>query len=263
MKIDNVIEIMEAIAPPELKESYDNVGLMVGDRNSEVTKILVALDCTLEVVEEAKAVGAELIISHHPLLFRKPSTITTDTLLGKKIIQLIKNNIALYSSHTNWDSVKDGINDTFVEYLGFGEGEIMSKNPLNESAGIGRIVKLSKAITLSQVIEQVKERLKLNTVRFAGYLNKTIRTIAFVNGSGQDFMEAAQRSGADLIITGDTTYHFVSDYSEMGLAIMDVGHFNSEWPIVVKLAEKIKDTMENDGVQVVISEKVRDPYCYF
>lgn len=263
MKIDKLINIMETIAPPHLKESYDNVGLMVGDREADVTKILVALDCTLEVVEEARELGAELILSHHPLLFRKPSTITTDTLLGKKIIELIKNDIALYSSHTNWDSVKDGINDEFVAYLGFGEGEIMAKNPVESTAGIGRMVKLDKEMTLSQVMETVKEKLQLTSIRFAGDLNKTIKSIAFINGSGQDFMDMAVKRGADLIITGDTTYHFVSDYSEMGLCIMDVGHFNSEWPIVVKLSEEIKKELEGDGVEVVISKRVRDPYNFY
>lgn len=263
MKIDKLIKIMETIAPPNLKESYDNVGLMVGDREADVAKILVALDCTLEVIEEAKALGADLILSHHPLLFRKPSTITTDTLLGRKIIELIKNDIALYSSHTNWDSVSAGINDEFVAYLGFGKGEIMAKNPVEPTAGIGRMVNLDKKMTLSEVIETVKEKLELNTIRFSGDLNKTIKSIAFVNGSGQDFMDMAAKRGADLIITGDTTYHFVSDYSEMGLCIMDVGHFNSEWPIVVNLSEKVKAQVEAEGVEVVISEKVRDPYCYF
>lgn len=260
MKIDKFIKIMETIAPPHLKESYDNVGLMVGDRQGQVTKILVALDCTLEVIEEAKTVGADLILSHHPLLFRKPSTITTDTILGRKIIELIKNDIALYSSHTNWDSVKAGINDEFVAYLGFGEGEIMAQNPLDPTAGIGRLVKLDKTVILSEVIDMVKGKLQLSAVRFAGDLNKEIKSIAFVNGSGQDFMDMAAKRGADLIITGDTTYHFVSDYSEMGLCIMDVGHFNSEWPIVVKLSEKVRTQVEAEGVEVVISEKVRDPY---
>ncbi|WP_040194986.1 Nif3-like dinuclear metal center hexameric protein [Clostridium culturomicium] len=263
MKIDKLIKIMETIAPPNLKESYDNVGLMVGDREADVAKILVALDCTLEVIEEAKALGADLILSHHPLLFRKPSTITTDTLLGRKIIELIKNDIALYSSHTNWDSVSAGINDEFVAYLGFGKGEIMAKNPVEPTAGIGRMVNLDKEMTLSEVIETVKEKLDLNTIRFAGDLNKTIKSIAFVNGSGQDFMDMAAKRGADLIITGDTTYHFVSDYSEMGLCIMDVGHFNSEWPIVVNLSKQIKKQVESEGVEVVISKKVRDPYNFY
>lgn len=260
MKIDKLIKVMESIAPVNLKESYDNVGLMVGDREREITKVLVALDCTLEVIEEAKAIGANVILSHHPLLFRKPSTITTDTLLGKKIIELIKNDIALYSSHTNWDSVKAGINDEFVAFLGFGEGEIMAKNPVEATAGIGRLVKVSGEITLKEVIETVKEKLNINTVRFAGDLNKTIKSIAFVNGSGQEFMELAARKGADLIITGDTTYHFVSDYSEMGLAILDIGHFNSEWPIVVELSKQVKENLQREGVEVVVSKKVKDPY---
>lgn len=263
MKLKNIISIMESIAPPMLKEDYDNVGLMVGDGSSEVAKVLVALDCTLEVIEEAKAIGAQLILSHHPLLFRKPSTITTDTLLGKKIIELIKNDIALYSSHTNWDSVKGGLNDTFVSVLGFEEGKIIEKNSFEATAGVGRMVEISEEMILSQVIERVKERLNLKTLRFSGDLNKPIKTIAFVNGSGQDFMEAAHRKGADLIITGDTTYHYVSDYKEMGLAIMDVGHFNSEWPILIQLSEKVGEILGKDGVEIVISERVRDPYCYF
>lgn len=260
MKIDRLIKTMEDIAPVNLKESYDNVGLMVGDRGEQVTKILVALDCTLEVIEEAKELGAELILSHHPLLFRKPSTITTDTLLGRKIIELIKNNIALYSSHTNWDSVKGGINEEFVKYLGFGPGEIMAKNPVEPTAGIGRMVVLEEEMPLNQIISQVKEKLNLKAVRFAGDLNKTIKSIAFVNGSGQEFMDMAKRKGADLIITGDTTYHFVSDYSEEGLCIMDIGHFNSEWPIVVALCEKVREQLKTEEVEIVISKKVRDPY---
>ncbi len=263
MKLENIIKIMESMAPPRLKEDYDNVGLMVGDGSGEVAKVLVALDCTLDVIEEAKAIGAQLILSHHPLLFRKPSTITTDTLQGKKIIELIKNDIALYSSHTNWDSVKAGLNDTFVSFLGFNEGEIMVKNSFEATAGLGRIVEISEAMSLNQVIEQVKERLNLKTLRFSGDLNKSIKTIAFINGSGQDFMELAHVKGADLVITGDTTYHYVSDYSEMGLAIIDVGHFNSEWPILIQLSEKVGEVLGKDGVEVVISDRVRDPYCYF
>ena len=263
MKIDKFIKTMQEIAPDYLKESYDNVGLMVGDKNSNVTKILVALDCTLDVIEEAKLVGAQLILSHHPLIFKKPSSITTDTLLGKKIIELIKNDISLYSSHTNWDSVKGGINDEFVAYLGFNSNSIIEINSLDNSAGIGRLVDVEEEMTLDKVIKIVKEKLNLETVRFSGDLNKTIKRIAFINGSGQSFMERAYNDGADLIITGDTTYHFVSDYNEMGLAIIDVGHFNSEWPIVKKLSEKVKEALKDEEIEIVIAKSVRDPYCYF
>lgn len=116
MLLNDFIKIMEEIAPPSLKEDFDNVGLMVGDRKKEVSKVLVALDCTK--INKAEELNVDLILTHHPLIFKKPSSITTDTLLGSKIIELIKNDINLYSAHTNWDSVKNGINDTIVEVLG-------------------------------------------------------------------------------------------------------------------------------------------------
>lgn len=111
-KVKDVIGVMEEFAPKTLKEDFDNVGLMVGDKEKKVEKILLALDCTLNVIEEAKEKKVDLIITHHPLIFRKPNSITTDTLIGKKIIELIKNDISLYSSHTNLDSAEKGLNET-------------------------------------------------------------------------------------------------------------------------------------------------------
>ncbi|MGL5575617.1 MAG: Nif3-like dinuclear metal center hexameric protein, partial [Sarcina sp.] len=125
MLLSRFIEIMERVAPIHLKEDFDNVGLMVGDKNKEIKKVLLALDCTDTVIEEAKEIGAELILTHHPLIFKKPSSITTDTLQGRKIIKLIQNDINLYSAHTNWDSVREGINDTIVDMLGFKSEEII------------------------------------------------------------------------------------------------------------------------------------------
>lgn len=262
MKLKNFINIMEEIAPLKYKESYDNVGLMVGDEESEITKVLVALDCTKAVIEEAKEKGAEVILTHHPLLFRKPSSITEGTLQGEKIRALIKNDIALYSSHTNWDTVKGGLNDEFVTYLGFNSGEIIEKSTLGEGAGIGRMVYLEKGERLSTLAAAVKEKLKVPTLRVAGDLNKLVNRIAIINGSGEDLMQKAYNQKADLIITGDTTYHFASDYSEMGMAIIDVGHFNSEWPILVNLIKNLEKKVTNYGVKVIISEAVKDPYEY-
>ncbi|MGG5462633.1 Nif3-like dinuclear metal center hexameric protein [Clostridium sp. B9] len=259
MKLNDIINIIENIAPVNLKEGFDNVGLMVGDREKNITKILLALDCTNEVIEEAKEVGAELILTHHPLLFRKPSTITTDTLLGKKIIELIKNDINLYSAHTNWDSVKGGLNDTLVKILGFNEGIIMDKNQVDQEAGIGRVVELNKEMTVLEVIDLIKASLGVKNLRYSGDLDNTVKRIAIVNGSGQDFFGDAKKFGADLIITGDTTYHFVSDYNEMGLNILDIGHFNSEWPVLISVSEKVKEKLDSD-VEFFISKASKDPF---
>lgn len=261
-KISDVINLMEKIAPESLKESYDNVGFMVGDKSKTITKVLVALDCTLKVIEEAKVVGAELILTHHPLLFKKPKSITTDTLQGKKIINLIKSDIALYSSHTNWDSVNGGLNDTFVKLLGFKESKIIDRNPLDNEAGVGRIVYLTEELTIEEIINRIKDKFKLENFRFSGEKNKKIKTIALVNGSGEDYLESAYGLGAELLITGDTTYHFISDYEEMGLSVIDIGHFNSEWPLLIELSKSIEEALEPLGVDIIVSKEVKDPYNF-
>lgn len=265
MKVKELEKVLENIVPANLKESYDNVGLMVGDREAEVNKILLALDCTLDVIEEGKKENVDIIITHHPLLFKKPSTITTDTLLGKKIIELIKNNINLYSLHTNLDSVQNGMNDTIVSLLGFKSSKIIEKSSQDENAGIGRIVNLDKEITLKDVIDIVKDKLKIKDLRYAGNLEKKIKTIAIINGSGQDFFNKAKYLGADCIITGDTTYHFVSDFKEMKIGIIDIGHFGSEWITFLEVAKNliIKELKDKDSnLEFLISKKTKDPYNF-
>ena len=227
IKVNNIINEMELLAPTYLKEDFDNVGLMVGDKNKEVKKVLLALDCTLKVIEEAKKENVELIITHHPLIFKRPSSITTDTLQGKKIIELIKNDISLYSSHTNLDSVENGLNDTIVSILGFDNSKILEKNKRDDKAGLGRIVSLKESIQLEDLISKIKKSLNINNLRVVKGKDK-VNKIAIINGSGQDFIGKAVALGADCIITGDTTYHFASDYKEMEISILDVGHFASE-----------------------------------
>lgn len=264
MRLKEIIGFMENIAPLELKEGFDNVGLMIGDKEKKITKIILALDCTLKVIEEAKTYGAELILTHHPLLFKKPSTITTDTLLGKKIIELIKNDINLYSAHTNWDAVKEGLNDTVVNLMGFQSTEVVetSKNRNYDSCGIGRIIELEHKLSLKEIIEKIKTNLGVINLRFVGDLHKQINKIAVVNGSGQDFFEASRILGTDCIITGDTTYHYVSDYKEMGLTIIDIGHFMSEWPALIKVSEKLKEALAGSGVEIIVSKECSDPYKF-
>ena len=207
IKVNNIINEMELLAPTYLKEDFDNVGLMVGDKNKEVKKVLLALDCTLKVIEEAKKENVELIITHHPLIFKRPSSITTDTLQGKKIIELIKNDISLYSSHTNLDSVENGLNDTIVSILGFDNSKILEKNKRDDKAGLGRIVSLKESIQLEDLISKIKKSLNINNLRVVKGKDK-VNKIAIINGSGQDFIGKAVALGADCIITGDTTYHF-------------------------------------------------------
>lgn len=260
-KIKDIIRIMEEFAPKTLKEDFDNVGLMVGDRNKEVKKILLALDCTLDVIKEAKEKSVDLIITHHPLIFRKPSSITTDTLTGKKIIELIKNDISLYSSHTNLDSAENGLNETIVNLLGYSTNELIEVNKMarNDNEGLGRIVRLEDFIKLEDLIEDIKEKLNVKSLKVVKGCEK-VKNIAIINGSGSDFFEKAYKKGADCIITGDTTYHYASDYKELGVSIIDTGHFSSEWIVFLQVINKLRDKLQD--IEILISTKSEDPYTF-
>lgn len=260
IKVNNIINEMELLAPTYLKEDFDNVGLMVGDKNKEVKKVLLALDCTLKVIEEAKKENVELIITHHPLIFKRPSSITTDTLQGKKIIELIKNDISLYSSHTNLDSVENGLNDTIVSILGFDNSKILEKNKRDDKAGLGRIVSLKESIQLEDLISKIKKSLNINNLRVVKGKDK-VNKIAIINGSGQDFIGKAVALGADCIITGDTTYHFASDYKEMEISILDVGHFASEQITFFNVMENLKEKFKY--VEFITSTVEEDPFSFY
>lgn len=260
IKVNNIINEMELLGPTYLKEDFDNVGLMVGDKNKEVKKVLLALDCTLKVIEEAKKENVDLIITHHPLIFKRPSSITTDTLQGKKIIELIKNDISLYSSHTNLDSVENGLNDTIVSILGFDNFKILEKNKRDDKAGLGRIVSLNESIQLEDLISKIKKSLNINNLRVVKGKDK-VNKIAIINGSGQDFIGKAVALGADCIITGDTTYHFASDYKEMKISILDVGHFASEQITFFNVMENLKEKFKD--VEFITSTVEEDPFSFY
>lgn len=257
-----VLEIskeIEEFAPKFLKEDYDNVGLMVGDSKKEVNRVLLSLDCTNEVIKEAIKLNCDLIVNHHPLLFKRPSSIVKGDLIGDKIITLIKEDIALYSCHTNLDSAKNGINETIVNMLGFSSSKIieMSEAQNYEDGGIGRIVKLEKEMLFSDVINLVKEKLNIKNMRIVRG-NEKVNVIAIINGSGQDFFYKAKSLGADCIVTGDTTYHFASDFKEMGINIIDAGHFSTEYIVFLKTLEFLKEKFKE--VEFIASKKSKDPY---
>ena len=232
---------------------------MIGDLNQDVKRVLLALDCTNEVIDEAIENKCDMIITHHPLLFRRPKNIVRGDILGDKIFKLVKEEITLYACHTNLDSARGGINETIVNMLGFTSNEIIEPHDNNnyKDCGIGRIVRLEESLNLAEVIEKIKTNLNINNLRVARGKEK-IKTIAIINGSGQDFFNEARKLGADCIITGDTTYHFVSDYKEMGISIIDAGHFGTEFEVFLKTLEFLKEDFK--GVEFINSIKSKDPY---
>lgn len=269
LKLIDFHNIVQELAPLNFAEDYDNVGLMVGDYETEVTSILVSLDCTLSVIDEASKKDCNLIFTHHPLIFHKISSVTSSTLSGEKIIKLINKNINVYSAHTNLDSVSNGINDILMKMLGFITYENIisghntsSCNGLNN--GIGRIAKLEEPVTLDELCKKVKDSLGISCLRYCGNDLMKIKKVAVINGSGQDYIREAKAAGADCIITGDTTYHYASDLIEENVALIDAEHFYTEWPAFKIFASQLQNKIEYSGFdnKIILSSSVKSPYMY-
>jgi len=261
VRVTDIAKEIEGFAPEFLKEDYDNVGLMIGDEQKEIKKVLLSLDCTNEVIKEAINFKCDLIITHHPLLFKRPKNIIKGDLLGDKVITLIKEDIALYSCHTNLDSAKDGINETIVNMLGFSTNQIIEPNTCGnyKDGGLGRLVRLEKETPLCDIIDLVKKRLDIKNMRVVNGSDK-VKVLAIINGSGQDFFLKSKKLGADCIITGDTTYHLASDFKEMKISIIDAGHFSTEYLVFLKTLDFLKEKFKD--VEFIASEKCKDPYDF-
>ena len=228
MKLEDIINFLEKKYSPELAEKWDNSGLIIGRKESNISAVMICLDITADVIEQAAANRAELIISHHPLIFSEIKRITNDTLLGEKILKLAEKNIAVYSMHTNVDSAVHGLNDYILDKLSLGgEKSVWLKNENYPESGLGRILKLKKEDSLHNIIKIIKERLNLKKIRIAGNENKKIKKIAVLTGSGGSLISEMDKT-VDLYITGDLKHHETLDALEEGLTLIDLGHYESE-----------------------------------
>lgn len=261
--LKELINYFESFAPLETSESYDNPGLAVGDEKAEINRVLIALDITDEVIDEAIEKKAELIFTHHPMLFSRPDSVTNESVQGRKIIKILKNNINAYSAHTNLDKVINGMNDVIMEVLGFSEYSVLSTIDSEGGIGIGRISDTEK-IHLSDLAKKIGKALGAETIRFSGEPEKLISKVAVVNGSGADFINSAQEAGADVLVTGDTKYHDILNALDEGLCVIDAGHFSTEWSIFTKLAIKLLDKFNenHETIEYLVSENSRDVYQY-
>lgn len=261
--VKDFMKMLESHAPVNYREAYDNVGLMVGDDKEEIKGILFSMDTTMDVIFEAKEKGANLIVSHHPMLFTKPNSITNKTLQGRKIMELIKSEINVYAAHTNLDSVKDGMNDTIVRMFDYVDFDIIEQCPFDFDSGIGRIVFLRRPVKLKDFIEKTKAVLGVKSLRYVGSLDQTIRRVAIINGSGQSYFQQALKEGADCILTGDTTYHHVQELEEQGVAVVDPGHFYSEKLVYFNIMERLMNEFSAiHDVPYYFTEKEDDPYNF-
>lgn len=359
IKCQTIAGILDELAPRRLAESWDNVGLLVGDGRKSVNRIMVCLDAPEWVIEEAVDNNIDMIISHHPIIFSGIKRVNTDTALGRKLINLIKNDISLYCLHTNFDIVSGGLNDIFAGELGFSSsaiieetyreklfklvvyvpagyedsvadamcsagagyigkysgctfrskgtgtfepqegakpflgsigslerveefrvetivpekllskavGEMLKVHPYEEAAydiyetknegqvmGLGRIAELERETTLSMFADSVKTLLGVQNIRYAGDPNRRIKKVALLNGSGGKFISSARFAGADVLVTGDIQYHDTLDALEMGLCVIDAGHYATEKIMMKYITEFLKSKFRELKADVDVVE---------
>ncbi len=226
MKVSEIRSLIETAFPPQAAEEWDNIGLLLGKGDKDVKKVLLTLDITPFVADEAVNFGADLIVSHHPILFGGTKRITDETQEGRTLLKLLENNVAVIAAHTNLDSAKGGLNDCLAELFKLKNTVPVLPNRA-EGAGLGRIGDLEKPMTALEFAILAKE--KLNTpVRLSGDNKKTVKRIAVGSGASDDIVCDAVEMGADLVLTGDCKYHRNQSYVDLGAVIVDAGHYPTE-----------------------------------
>lgn len=236
--MSEITELFNGFAPEYLAESWDNPGLLVGEENAEIKKILVALDATDEVVSEAVEMGADLIVTHHPMIFGSLKKINDSTNLGKKIIKLIRNNICVFAMHTNLDIAFGGVNDELAKILGLKNIGVLAESCMQNDVpnGLGRYGDIEET-TLGEFAEKVKEKLGLDGIRIVGEKDRIIKKAGLCTGSGMEFMADAVKKQCDVYITSDIKYHDSQKALEDGIALIDATHYGSE-NIIVPVIKK-------------------------
>ncbi len=247
--VKDIINIIESAAPLCLAEEWDNPGLMVGRESAPVHRVLTALDCDMEVVKEAVEKGCDMIVTHHPLIFRPLSFVTSENSIGRILLALAENKIALYSAHTNFDGAKGGINDFLCDMLNLQNVEIC------ESIGGGNLVRKGKIspTPFSEYAAFLAKTFNKPYIRCVGDKNKMIERVAICSGGGGDFV-GDMAELCDLFITGDVKYHAAREAHEQRLCLAMVEHFETEH----FTAELFRSLLEKEGVDALVSQANKD-----
>lgn len=260
LQVADVMRAMAARYPLETAEEWDSVGLVVGDLDAEVTRILFSVDVTPEVVDEAIATGAQMIIAHHPLLLRGVTSVATTGAKGRIVSKLIKHSIALYTAHTNADVAWPGVSDAIAHQLGL---EVQSGVSLS-GTGIGRVGTLSQPVRLGDFAGTVSEKLPetARAVNVAGDLNALVSTVAVCGGAGDSLLEEVAELNVDVYVTSDLRHHVAQEFSlTSDCALIDVSHWAAEWLWLPQAAQLLQQDL-GGNVDVDVSTLVTDPWTH-
>lgn len=258
MKCRDVMDVMERIAPKRLAEDWDNPGLLVGSPNDEVRRILVCLDVREEMAERAKAEDFQMIVAHHPVIFKGLKKLRTDLPDGRLLGALLRAGVVVFAAHTNLDCAEGGVNDVLASRIGLDPATIAplgTADSLSES--LGRVGKLPAPMAAKKFAEQVKRGLDAANIRFVSGGNHTVKKVGLCSGSGAEFIDRAAFMGCDAYVTGDVRYHDAQRAAALGIHVIDAGHFATEQPVVEILAARLAGEL-GEKVEVVADDRARD-----
>ncbi len=267
-----ITSYLESIAPLNFQESYDNSGLLVGNPATEITGILVSLDTIESVIEEAKAKNCNLIVAHHPIIFRGLKSLTGKNYIERTVIKAIQEGIGIYAIHTNLDNIQDGVNAKISEKIGLTNTKILSpknnvfhKDDNNETqkVGSGMIGELSEAISAQAFLAKLKSKMNLPLIKHTSlgiFKDKKIKKIAICGGAGSFLLSEAIKQKADFFITGDYKYHEFFD-AEDKIIICDIGHYESEVFTKDLLVDFLKK--EFSDIKIIACQTNTNPVEYY
>ena len=236
MTVKDLYQVLDNRIPASLSCAWDNDGLMCSPNlSAPVNRILLTLDVSEAAVDYAVANGCDLIISHHPMIFRPLSAVTEDNFTARKVLKCVQNGISVFSFHTRLDIVEGGVNDRLAELLGLADTEPFGDE---ETPTIGRIGYVD-ATTMEAFAELVKARIGVPALQTVE-LGREVRRVALVGGDGKDFIKPAMRAGADVYLTGTLSYNSMVDAADLGLQVIEAGHFFTEDPVLEALAQMVK-----------------------
>ncbi|NLX63353.1 MAG: Nif3-like dinuclear metal center hexameric protein [Clostridiaceae bacterium] len=260
MKLRNLIEFLEEKAPISLQEIYDNSGLILGNPDNEISRVLVCLDVDIGAIEHAVSQNCQLVLSHHPAIFKGLKIFSGTNKESSILIKAIKNDIALYSCHTNFDSAEGGLSDLLCEKLGLKNIKVL-KTTSDETAeyGAGRYGEI-KPVDGMEFINRVKTKLSVDFLRYVGDIPPTVTKVAVFNGSfDRDIMDSLKRISPVVLITGDLKYHDAQELLYNGIFTIDAGHYGTEIIFVDEMANIIEERFSDLSV---VRYKGKDVFNY-
>jgi dinuclear metal center YbgI/SA1388 family protein len=261
----DVVDAVHRRYDPSTAAEWDSVGLTCGDPDQPVRRVLLAVDAVTATVDEALAWGADLLLTHHPLLFRPVTSVAATTPAGRLVHRLVRGGCALLAAHTNADVARDGVSEALADVLGVRHAAPVLPSAADPSTGVGRVGDLDAAVPLGRFAVLVRDALPRTAhgVRVAGDPDRAVRRVAVLSGSGGDDLAAASRVGADVVVTSDLRHHVASEHlAAGGPALVDVAHFASEWPWLPVAARLLAADLAARGfaVETRVSTLVTDPW---